>query len=184
MLALLCLLTCLFENTTLSAVPAMWFFNHPFFPLWNHLILLSQFVYLGRFCFSWSQMWVYDSRPDQWDHSFPWTWWWVQGWSGGPTRGNEIDGVFAGYSGRETNISPLDSLPAAILPLHRGSSWDHLGKNRVKEGGWWHHLGPWDYLTSETSRFLKFSVTWTNMFFLLLIKASWVESGHHWNPDS
>ena len=125
------LVTCLFENTMLSAVPAMWLFNHPFSlceTTWSFSLNLCtwvDFVSLGPKCGYDSGLTnesIHSPRPGD-------------GFKDGQVAHPEAmrrSGISAGYPGREANVFPLDSLPAAILPLHRASSWDHLGKNRVK----------------------------------------------------
>lgn len=174
------LLTCLFENTTLSAVPAMWFFNHPFSlceTTWSfslNLCTWGDFVSLGPRCGPMTQAWpmrafipldlVMGSRMVRWPNQRQW----------------DTMAFLLGILGERLTFFPwthCQQLSWHPIEPHHETIWE---RTEWREGGWWHHLGPWDYLITETSLFLKFqSHEPTCSFFYSLkpVELSWVITG-------
>lgn len=174
------LLTCLFENTTLSAVPAMWFFNHPFSlceTTWSfslNLCTWGDFVTLGPKCGSTTQAWpmrafipldlVMGSRMVRWPNQRQW----------------DTMAFLLGILGERLTFFPWTHCQQPSwqpIEPHHETIWE---RTEWREGGWWHYLGPWDYPITETSLFLKFqSHEPTCSFFYSLkpVELSWVITG-------
>ena len=138
------LLTCLFENTTLSAVPAMWFFNHPFSlceTTWSfslNLCTWGDFVTLGPKCGSTTQAWpmrafipldlVMGSRMVRWPNQRQW----------------DTMAFLLGILGERLTFFPWTHCQQPSwqpIEPHHETIWE---RTEWREGGWWHYLGPWD----------------------------------------
>lgn len=156
------LLSCFFERTMLSTVPATQLCT-PFF--WG-TTSPSPRTWADFVSSLWG--WAYGSGlTNQSPHS-PRLGDWFQDSQAGQPVAARCTAFSLGMLGRILAFSPL-GVNYSFLATTR-SLMKPPGEEQPRDGGWWLPLEPWNSPINETSLFLNFSVTWTNSSLFLFLK--------------